>query len=120
MADHNELGKKGEQIAVDFLIERGYHILSRNYRFKRHEIDIIAQHQELLVVVEVKTRQSDFLTDPQLLISKSKQKGVIHAANAYINEQQFDGECRFDVIVVIINQKENELKHIMDAFYPAL
>jgi putative endonuclease len=120
MADHNDLGIKGEQIAVDFLIQKGYHILNRNYRFKQLEIDIIAQDQEELVVVEVKTRQSDFLTDPQKLFSKSKQKGLIQAANAYIHQHEFDGECRFDVIIVIHNQKGIDLRHIEDAFYPSL
>lgn len=58
MAQHNELGKKGEQLAVDFLIENEYDIISRNYRFEKAEVDIIAQKKDVLAIVEVKTRSN--------------------------------------------------------------
>ncbi len=58
MAQHNELGKKGEQLAVDFLLENEYDIISRNYRFEKAEIDIIAQKKDVLAIVEVKTRSN--------------------------------------------------------------
>lgn len=120
MASHNDLGELGEQKAVDFLIQKGYQILTRNYRFKKHELDIVAQDKEELVVVEVKTRQSHYLTDPDQLVSKSKQKGLVQAANGYIQNQEFDGECRFDVVIIIHNAKGTEIQHIEDAFYPTL
>ncbi|MEN8187811.1 MAG: YraN family protein, partial [Bacteroidota bacterium] len=73
MAQHNELGKKGEDLAVEFLIKNGFEILDRNWRFKKAEIDIIAQKDDLLVMAEVKTRSTDFFGDPQEFI-KPKQK----------------------------------------------
>ena len=59
MAEHNELGKKGEKLAIDFLLKNGYKILETNYRFLKAEVDIIAQKDEVLAVVEVKTRSTD-------------------------------------------------------------
>lgn len=120
MADHNELGKLGEIKAVEYLTKKGFEILERNYRFKKLELDIIALDKDELVVVEVKTRQSDYLTDPRELVSRSKQRGIIKAANAYIHENEIDRECRFDVIIAVINSKKSSLEHIEDAFYPML
>ena len=117
MADHNELGILGEGIARDFLIEKGYRIIERNFRFKKLELDIIAQYGNKIIVVEVKTRQSSYLTDPRELVSRSKQKGIVKAANFYIQENQIDLDCQFDVIVIIFNQKRKQIKHIEDAFY---
>lgn len=120
MADHNELGKLGEDMAFKHLLKQGYTILQRNYRFKHLEIDIIAEMNQELVIVEVKTRQSTYLSDPSLLVSKSKQKGIIKAADAYIQENEIDLDCRFDVIVIVQNAKESTIEHIEDAFYPTL
>jgi putative endonuclease len=120
MADHNELGKIGEQIALDFLIEKGYKILDRNFRFKHLEIDIVAEHAGLLKVIEVKTRQSDYLTDPRELVSKSKQKGIIKTANHFIHEKEIDLETQFDLIVIILNEKTKKITHFEAAFYPTL
>ncbi|MBD3637760.1 MAG: YraN family protein [Crocinitomicaceae bacterium] len=120
MADHNELGKIGEEMAVKFLTDKGYNILRRNYRFKKLELDIIAQQDEEIVVVEVKTRQSDYLTDPTELLSRKKQSDIIRAADYFINEEEIDLECRFDVIIIVVNQHQKEIRHIEDAFYPGL
>lgn len=120
MADHNELGKIGEQMAVEFLIEKGYKILDRNFRFKQLEIDIVTEHEGLLKVVEVKTRQSSYLTDPRELVSKSKQKGIIKTTNHFIHENEVDLEVQFDLIVIIINDKMKKIEHFEAAFYPTL
>lgn len=120
MADHNELGKKGEQIAADQLQQKGYLILSRNFRFSHLELDIIAQKDDELVIVEVKTRQSAYLTDPTELISRKKQKDLIKAANHYIDKNQVDLECRFDLIIIVLNKDKTTIEHIEDAFYPVI
>lgn len=120
MAQHNDLGVWGEQLAKDYLQNKGYSILQSNFRYKQFELDIIAQIGNDLVIVEVKTRQNDYLADPALMVSKSKQKGIIQAANAYIIENDLDLECRFDVITVVVNNKEHKLEHIEEAFYPTL
>jgi putative endonuclease len=118
MAEHNEIGKKGEALAKDFLQKKGYDILSINYRFKQHELDIVARIGNDLVIVEVKTRQNKYLADPTLMIPKTKQKGIISAANAYIHEHEVDLECRFDIITVLMNNGKTTFDHIEDAFFP--
>ena len=120
MAQHNELGKLGEQMAREYLVKKGYTILSTNYRFKKNELDIVGKIGNEIVVVEVKTRNSDYLADPSLMVPKSKQKGIIAATNAYIQENEIDAECRFDVITVLINNEKRSIEHIEDAFYPLL
>ena len=74
MAEHNELGKKGEALAVTFLNKNGYKILAKNYRFKKLELDIIAEYKNELIIVEVKTRASRYLAGPEVTVTKNKQK----------------------------------------------
>lgn len=120
MANHNEIGEKGEAIAKSFLEKKGYKILATNYRFKKYEVDIVAQHEGKLVVVEVKTRQSSYLAGPEDTVSKTKQSAIIKCSNAFIIENEIDLETRFDIISIILNQNEKSIDHIEDAFYPLL
>lgn len=118
MAEHNELGEKGEELATLFLKKKGYKILCRNYRFKKLEIDIIAKDQDDLVIVEVKTRASRYLAGPEDTVTKGKQRSIIKAANQYIIENEIDLETRFDIVSIILNEKETDINHLVDAFYP--
>ena len=118
MAEHNELGKKGEDLATQFLKKKGYKILIRNYRFKKLEVDLIAQLNDELVIVEVKTRASRYLAGPEDTVSKGKQRSIITAANQYIEENEIDLETRFDIVSIILNQNETSIDHLIDAFYP--
>lgn len=120
MAEHNALGKKGETIAIAYLRERGYEILHTNWRYQKSEIDIIAREAQELVVVEVKTRSSDNVERPKEAVTPSKQKRIVKAADAYIQENKIDLECRFDIVSIIIKEGETEVEHIKDAFYPTL
>lgn len=120
MADHNELGIQGELIAKSYLLKKGYRILACNYRFKKFEVDIICLKDELLVVVEVKTRQSDFMAGPEKTVTRAKQRSIITAANAYITDNELDYETRFDIISIILNSNQREIEHLEDAFYPLL
>ena len=120
MAEHNELGIKGEKIAFSYLQGKGYDILERNYRFKHLEIDIIAQKDDCLIVVEVKTRASRFLAGPEITVTKKKQKDVVKVINEYIFEKDLDIDVRFDIVSIILNEKEESIEHIEDAFYPTL
>ncbi len=118
MADHNELGKIGEQLAVDFLLRNGYAILERNFIYNKAEIDIIAQNdEETLVVVEVKTRNSAFFGDPQSFVTPGKIKLLVKAANEYVVVNSLDKEIRFDIIAVLKNKTEERLEHFKNAFY---
>jgi len=118
MAEHNELGNKGEELATQFLKKKGYKIMSRNYRFKKLEIDIIAEFKNELIIIEVKTRASRFLAGPEETVTKSKQRSIIKAAQQYIIEHEIDLETRFDIISIILNQNEISIDHLEDAFYP--
>lgn len=118
--DHIELGKLGERLAEAYLKRHDIEVLETNYRWKREEIDLIAKDTNILVFVEVKTRTSDAYAPPEKSVSRSKQRHLIRAANAYIQEKKIDLEARFDVISVIYNTYETRIDHIRDAFYPAL
>jgi len=120
MATHNETGTKGEQIAANYLIKKGYMVLETNWRFKNLEADIIASINKTLVIAEVKTRKSNYFGEPETFVNKQKQKNLIMAANEYVVRNQLDMEVRFDIVSIIINDKEIKVNHIEDAFYPLL
>lgn len=117
MAQHNQLGKEGEQIAVDYLIEKGYEIKVRNWRFKKAEIDIIAQKDNILIAVEVKTRSSDDFGDPQEFLKPKQKNLLIGAMDEYVVSKDLDVDVRFDVIGIIKNQNETKIEHFEDAFF---
>lgn len=117
MTDPKELGKKGEELAANFLKEKGYVIHSRNYRYNRAEVDIVAEQNGMLVAVEVKTRVSPYLSDPALLVPRSKQKQIILATDDFVKQNFPDKETRFDIIVVVTNEKYTTIDHVVDAFY---
>ena len=118
MAQHNEIGKKGEIIAADYLEKQGYDILATNWRYRREEIDIVAQNENTLVIAEVKSRTSTLHQHPKESVSRVKQNHLISAANAYIEEFGIERECRFDVVSIVFDLKyqRHEIEHIKDAF----
>ena len=118
MAISHELGKEGEEMACRHLQEKGYQILAQNWRFGRAEIDIIAQTDDTIVFVEVKTRETAIFGDPAQAVTKSKQSQIIKAAHQYLLEKDVDVEARFDIVAIIINQYRRDLEHIEDAFSP--
>jgi putative endonuclease len=118
MATHNELGNLGEEKASAFLLEKAYLILERNWRKSRFEIDIIAQREEFIVFVEVKTRSSSVFGEPIEFVSEKKQQMMINAAEVYLelNPQIHQPEVRFDIISVIIANNQVKIEHFPDAF----
>ncbi len=116
MAEHNAFGWEGEQIAKDFLIKKGYRILKQNYRFDRAEIDIIAQKENIVCIVEVKSRKSGFLGSIEDSIGKGKIKRLVKAADYFVQQNELDLEVRFDVITVFKSEKGHVIDHIEDAF----
>ncbi len=120
MAQHNNLGNSGEKIAQDYLKQKGYQIREVNWRFQHLELDIIAQKNDWLVIVEVKTRSTDIFQNPEEAISTKKIRNIVKATNEYININDWEGETRFDIISIISNSKETEIKHIEDAFLPLI
>tara|TARA_B110000285_G_C14791345_1_gene453157 strand:- start:146 stop:508 length:363 start_codon:yes stop_codon:yes gene_type:complete len=118
MAYHNELGKIGEKLAAEYLINKGYEILEQNFYFDKAEIDIIAKKDNnTLVVVEVKTRNSDFFGDPQDFVTPSKIKLLVKAANEYMISNDLDMEVRFDIVAIIKNKTIEKMEHFENAFY---
>lgn len=118
MSKHNELGKKGEKIAVDFLKKKGHKILACNFRFEHKEIDIISAVNELLVFSEVKTRSSVHFGFPEEAVTLAKQVHLKEAAAFYVQEHPDFRQCRFDVISILItNGRITQIRHYEDAFY---
>jgi len=120
LAEHNILGDKGEQIAVEYLLRQGYTVLATNWRFRKYELDIVAQKNNELVIVEVKTRATDFFGNPEDAVTPAKQKHLVNGANSYIETNEIDLDCRFDVIAIILNKNQQEINHFKAAFYPEL
>lgn len=121
MAEHNELGKIGEDLAVEYLQQNGYKILDRNWTFQKAEIDIIAQKESDLAIVEVKTRSSLDFGLPQDFVKPKKIQLLIKAVNAYINDREKDFcddlNIRFDIIAIHKNGESFAIEHLTDAFY---
>lgn len=118
MAAHNDFGKQSEEEAVQYLVGLGYTILERNYYWQSAEIDIIAQYQDTLVIVEVKSRKSAYYGEPYSFVNPHKIQLLAKAANYYITTHNLDLEVRFDIISIVKNSTEYHLEHIEDAFYP--
>lgn len=116
----NRLGTIGENIASSYLIRKGYQILHRNWYFNKKEIDIVAQKDKQLIIVEVKARTDDGFEKPSDLVDKKKENFLVEATDAYIKEFEIDFEVQFDVIFVFFNQKKPVIEHIEDAFYPTI
>lgn len=117
MAEHNELGKKGEQVAVNYLVENNYQILERNYRFDKAEIDIIAQKETILAIVEVKTRSTIDFGNPQDFVKPKQIKNLVKAVNEYIMVNDLDVEVRFDIIAIVKEKGNLTMEHLENAFY---
>lgn len=122
MSRNKSVGDRGESIAVDFLIGRGYSILEKNWRFRHKEIDIIARDDSELVIVEVKSRTGEMVENIVDTIDRRKIKNLVIAANAYVLKRGVDLNIRFDIIVVIFKDKRGEvnINHIKDAFISPL
>lgn len=118
MAFHNKLGQEGEKIAAQYLKSKGYIIHHTNWRMSHLEIDIIAEHNNELIFVEVKTRSSDEFGEPEKAVDYQKEKDLIRLANTYLENLHLEVLSRFDIIAIILNDSETNLTHFEDAFSP--
>ena len=117
MAQHNDFGKKAEDLAADFLLKNGYKILVRNFRYQKAEIDIIAEKNNLIIICEVKARSTDVFNLPQESVNKKKIKLLVSEADYYLQEFKVLKEVRFDIISLLPDEKQNlVIEHIQDAF----
>lgn len=121
MAQHNQLGKWGEEYAANYLLGKGYDILERDWRIGHRDIDIIARSPEgdTVVFVEVKTRTNDVVTDPRDAVDLRKIRSIGWAANAYVKQRNVIDLLRFDIISIVGSNDANaDIKHVEDAFNP--
>lgn len=120
MADHNDLGRKGEYIAKLHMETEGYEILDENWCHGKAEIDLIAYKDKVIIFAEVKTRTGTGFGQPEDFVDTRKQQLMAQAADEYIYLMNHQGEVRFDIIAVLFNKNLNyTLKHIEDAFWPS-
>lgn len=104
MPTSSETGTLGERAATELLRSRGYMIEALNWRSGHYEIDIIASHQGVLHIVEVKTRRKGSLTTPEAAITAHKFRSLSRAASAYLATTQWQGEVEFDLVAVEIDE----------------
>lgn len=117
MNNSRDIGAIGEDIAIKYLRENGYVILERNFRTKTGEIDIIASINDIIVFIEVKTRNSDKYGFPYEAVNYKKQQKIIKVAQNYINLRRLnDYQYRFDIIEIFLNSQAR-VNHIENAFW---
>lgn len=116
MAEHNELGKKGEELAVEYLRLKEYEILELNYRYQKAEVDIIARRGNTLIAAEVKTRSTPEFGNPQDFVKPKQIQQLVKAMNFYVENQNLEVDVRFDIVAIIKNKMGTRIEHIQDAF----
>lgn len=120
MSEHYELGKKGEEEAIKYLIQKGFYIMHRNWHSGRKELDIVARDGEEVVFAEVKTRRNTDFGQPEDAIDNRKIRHILASADAYVHKYKVDLPIRFDIITVVGTEPPYEIEHIADAFLPPL
>ncbi len=118
MSKHNKIGLKGEQIASDYLLNKGYIVLHRNWRSGKKEIDIIAYRDDIVIIVEIKTRTGTKLLYPEEAVTRRKQGFLKIAAQVFMDENPGYRNFRFDIISIVMKGDQvAEIVHFEEAFY---
>lgn len=111
------LGRSGEDLAEEFLRKNNYKVLSRNFRTKLGEIDIIAKDRSVICFIEVKTRSSEDFGSPQEAVNRRKQRQITKAALVFLKENKLmDVSARFDIVSVIRSKENPKIELIKNAF----
>lgn len=116
--EHLEKGRRGEEMACEYLQSLGYRLLEKNHRLGHLEIDLIMENDEFIVFVEVKTRKSNTFGEPESFVTLQKQRNMIRAANVYVQKNGIRKEVRFDIVSVILDGGTGNVTHIQDSFKP--
>ena len=116
MSEHNDIGREGEDVAASYLMQKGYRIVARNWRYGPKEIDIVARDGETMVFVEVKTRSTLAFELPQEAVTKKKMKNLVEAADAYMLQYNIELEGRFDIVGVLNGNPPKVIEHIVGAW----
>ncbi|MGK7395150.1 MAG: YraN family protein [Candidatus Cyclobacteriaceae bacterium M3_2C_046] len=117
MGNNKALGDKGEAIGSNYLQGLGFEIKEFHYRYKRAEIDLIAEKEDLLLFVEIKTRTGVRFGHPEEFVDDKQMALILEAADHYINEQGWQGSIRFDIISILLQGDQYDIQHFPDAFY---
>ena len=121
MAAHNELGKWGEQVAVEYLQKKGYQIMFRDWKIGHRDLDIIAKKDDVVVILEVRTRRNNRFGDTEMTIDRQKIKNICIASNTFVKRLKIDNDIRFDIIAITGTPDTGyTINHIEDAFKPHL
>jgi putative endonuclease len=120
MAQHLDLGRKGESLAKAFLEDLGYEILDENWTHGKAEVDLVVYKDKMIIFAEVKTRTGNGFGEPEDFVDTRKQRLLAEAADEYIYLMDHQGEVRFDIVSILFDRNDNyTLKHIEDAFWPS-
>lgn len=119
ISGEDDLGKRGESMARDYLLQCGYRILDTNWHYGHKEIDIVALHGREIVVVEVKTREENFAVEPWESVTPSKIRNIVEVTDAWLRMNREERETRFDVISIVMEKTGGHtLEHFEGAFIP--
>lgn len=118
MSQHLKLGKRGEEIAAEFLLQNNYEIIQQNFKAQNYELDIIAKKDNILIFVEVKTRNNNYFGEPEESVNHKKEKHITKASELFMNNYDDFIDIRFDIIAIILQDGNVKIKHIEDAFSP--
>ncbi len=111
-----ELGTYGEHLAALHLMDKGYIIIERNFRYLKAEVDIIARKNNKVIVVEVKTRQTAEIGEPWMAVTRKKQRQIITVADYYGKSKNIHEDIQFDIVSIVHNHYRTKIEHIEDAF----
>ena len=118
MAEHNILGKEGEDMAANYLKDKGYTILDRDWHCGHKDLDLVVTKDDTVVFVEVKTRTGSTWGDPQDFVTDRKIRRIVNSADAYIRYNRIDKDVRFDIVSIVVEHGEFVIEHIEQAFFP--
>lgn len=113
---HLILGRKGELLACQYLLQNGHKIREMNWRFRKWEIDIISETESFIHFVEVKTRRHDELLDPIQAVTKKKQRNLIQAADHYLRQKGIQKEAKMDIIGITHCSLQPKFEYFEEAF----
>ena len=117
MKKSHALGHEAERRALIYFLAQGYRLLEKNYRYRKAEVDLMFQKDDLLVVVEVKARSSHYFGEAETFVSSKKIELLVMAIDHYIQKYELDLEVRFDIMAYHIEGSQWKQNHLMDAFY---
>ena len=114
----NETGRRGEEIALAWLLAHGFRLLDRNWRAGHKELDLVVESDARVHIVEVKTLTPPLLVHPFEKVDTRKQAALVQAARRYIAWRHVSKEVQFDVVSVVLAGEHPEVEYIPEAFYP--